>query len=335
MFKITDKSILSQLPKYDTDKYNLYSVSLSDFPHGEFNNHVEGQNGPIDFYNVDNDIKVIALDEFNKKAIWANVRFWSEHKDREVVLLNLSDGSQIITDEDPRAIYGVEYENLSAGAYNFQRFTPTTAKEKDVRIPRVLKPKTVSDYSEEDFDLYKINQDVTDFKSAIDLAYEFRCKGINNAGITYRSFNKWELTFLPIDSSNIKIDLPNSIQWLSITSIEYTHKKETGYDLTVPGYETFMNSEGVILSNTVNVHVPGTSGAQQDVKNKLLPSKQVFSVRDNRNVVNQLTQEMILGMWHANRKPGNVYKFKTKQDALNAIKRGDVRLNDEIEIVGG
>lgn len=86
--------------------------------------------------------------------------------------------------------------------------------------------------------------------------------------------------------------------------------------------------------DTINVHVPATSGAQSDLKKKLFPDKQIFSGRDNRNIVNPITQEFLLGLWNANRKPGNKYQFRTKEEALAAIKRGAIRLNDDVEIVG-
>jgi hypothetical protein len=51
------------------------------------------------------------------------------------------------------------------------------------------------------------------------------------------------------------------IRWDRVVGFTKTGIKEDGYDLTVPGYETFMNVEGVILSNTLQVHVPVTPAA--------------------------------------------------------------------------
>lgn len=132
----------------------------------------------------------------------------------------------------------------------------------------------------------------------------------------------------------VQLSNAENIMWLEIQDIEKTAQIETVYDLTVPGYETFVNSDGVVLSNTINVHVPATSGAQSDLKKKLFPDKQIFSGRDNRNIVNPITQEFLLGLWNANRKPGNKYQFRTKEEALAAIKRGAIRLNDDVEITG-
>ena len=164
---------------------------------------------------------------------------------------------------------------------------------------------------------------ITKFIQALDSLKEYFDQNKVNKLLSSENWNKlWQMYN------------DDNIQWLGILDVDYTGQKETGYDLTVPGYETFVNSDGVVLSNTINVHVPATSGAQSDLKKKLFPDKQIFSGRDNRNIVNPITQEFLLGLWNANRKPGNKYQFRTKEEALAAIKRGAIRLNDDVEITG-
>jgi DNA-directed RNA polymerase beta' subunit len=123
-----------------------------------------------------------------------------------------------------------------------------------------------------------------------------------------------------------------NMRWLSIKSVDYTRKKEDGYDLTVPGYDTFMNSDGVVLSNTMTVHVPGTAEAVKDVITKLMPSRQVLSIRDNKNVVNTLKQDFLLPLsLAASAKPSEqTYVFNTKKEALNALKSGRIKYTDDI-----
>lgn len=124
-----------------------------------------------------------------------------------------------------------------------------------------------------------------------------------------------------------------SISWTSIKGIQKTGIREDGYDLTVPGYETFMNAEGVILSNTVNFHVPSTPEAVQEAKTKLMPSNMVFSIRDHDKVMNPPKHEQILGLFSASNRPSrNRYNFNTEADALSAIQSGQVKLSDEISI---
>ena len=122
--------------------------------------------------------------------------------------------------------------------------------------------------------------------------------------------------------------------WEAIESIEYTGRCETGYDLTVPGYETFVNSDGVVLSNTLGIFIPSGPEAVRDVKTRLMPSKQVFSIRDNEQVVNLPKQDLLWGLYRASTEPsGETHRFLTRKDAMRAIQQGRVKLSDNIEIV--
>ena len=84
--------------------------------------------------------------------------------------------------------------------------------------------------------------------------------------------------------------------------------------------------------DTMTVHVPGTSGAVKDVVEKLMPSRQVLSIRDNKNVVNTLKQDYLLPLYLASTaKPSEqTYVFNTKQEALNALKSGRIKYTDDI-----
>lgn len=84
--------------------------------------------------------------------------------------------------------------------------------------------------------------------------------------------------------------------------------------------------------DTMTVHVPGTAGAVKDVVEKLMPSRQVLSIRDNKNVVNTLKQDYLLPLYLASTaKPSEqTYVFNTKQEALNALKSGRIKYTDDI-----
>lgn len=125
------------------------------------------------------------------------------------------------------------------------------------------------------------------------------------------------------------------IYWSAVTSVEKTGKIETGYDLTVPGYETFMNSEGVILSNTINVHVPSSDDAVKEAYEKLMPSKTPFSDRVPGKIVPLPKQEQILGLYTAATAPKTrPIIFNSEEEALSAIRKGEVPLSADIEIAG-
>lgn len=122
--------------------------------------------------------------------------------------------------------------------------------------------------------------------------------------------------------------------WAAVESVEKTGKVETGYDLTVPGYETFMNSEGVILSNTINVHVPSSDAAVKETYEKLMPSKTPHSDRIPGKIVPLPKQEQILGLYTAATAPstGKPVVFDTEEEAIAAIRKGQVPLSADVEV---
>lgn len=130
--------------------------------------------------------------------------------------------------------------------------------------------------------------------------------------------------------------ITGDVTWLRIDNIEKTGKVETGYDLTVPGYETFMNSDGVILSNTINVHVPSSDEAVKEAYEKLMPSKTPFSDRVEDKVVPLQKQEQILGLYTAATAPATKpVVFDTEEQAIRAIRRGEVPLSADVQIRSG
>lgn len=141
------------------------------------------------------------------------------------------------------------------------------------------------------------------------------------------SYPEWS-TWVQIVNSNTK--------WVQVESVEATGKVETGYDLTVPGYETFASADGIILSNTINVHAPATPRAIEEARTIMLPSYQPFSNREEGSIVPAPKQEAVLSYYTANKRPAEaVHTFDTEEDALKAIRAGKVPLHDEIEVRGG
>ncbi|TAL45595.1 MAG: hypothetical protein EPN91_01840, partial [Salinibacterium sp.] len=79
----------------------------------------------------------------------------------------------------------------------------------------------------------------------------------------------------PLYAKWIKL-LASDVHFEQVVSVERTKIKEDGYDLTVPGYETFMAADGVVLSNTMSVHVPVLPAAVQEA-HKLMPSRNLYN----------------------------------------------------------
>lgn len=123
--------------------------------------------------------------------------------------------------------------------------------------------------------------------------------------------------------------------WAKVEEVIKTGIKETGYDLTVPGYETFMGADGVIRSNTINVHVPATDEASKEVKEKLMPSQNPYMDRTPGSIIHSPKQEEILGLYAAATAPATPpVRFNSKDEALTAIRQGKVKLSDDIEYPG-
>lgn len=126
------------------------------------------------------------------------------------------------------------------------------------------------------------------------------------------------------------------VRWEGVEKVEKTGVGHVGYDLTVPGYDTFMNSDGVILSNTMNFHVPASDKAVAEAAEKMLPSKNLFSTTDLRSPRYTPLMEMTLGLAKltgpaSNKKPR---VFATKQDVIQAYRRGEIGATDPVQVLG-
>lgn len=126
----------------------------------------------------------------------------------------------------------------------------------------------------------------------------------------------------------------SDVNWTGIASVEKTGHVETGYDLTVPGPDTFMSDDGIVLSNTVNIHVPASDKAVKQALGKMLPSKNLFSLTDMKSVRYKPEKEQISGLWALTmgrtRKPTRY--FNSKAEAIAAYRNGEIGPNDPIEI---
>lgn len=318
MQKIVDYKAFN-LPK-PPEGYTIYLMDLSEIPHEGLNNiNPDGKNGPIYFYET-KDLKTLAFDEESKKAEWKDIAFYSVHPNRRLVIVTLSNGMQIFTDDDPRAIYGLDDKNKE-----YKRATPSDALKLKLKIP--VKPiKTELKYKAEDF-IFPIPFD--DFKEAREVQKSFYQIGI----ITLISYDKDLKQFVLYYDEQFKVNNTEEFYYVEIINIEDTGVYLEGYDLTVPGSDTFINASGVVLSNTMNVHVPALPEAQEEIRNKLMPSRQVFSPRDYR-VVNKLKQDFILGANSQVRMPAkNKWVVESTKELMQGINSGKIKLSDEVVIL--
>ena len=85
--------------------------------------------------------------------------------------------------------------------------------------------------------------------------------------------------------------------------------------------------------DAMNLHVPSQDDAVSEAWEKLMPSKMLWSIRDQDKVMPQPKQEMILGLYTANQRPAKrSHIFASEGDAVKAIKAGHIDLSDEVHI---
>lgn len=120
--------------------------------------------------------------------------------------------------------------------------------------------------------------------------------------------------------------------WDFIDEYEVLPGRHTAWDITVPGSCTFMTSNQVVIYDTVQIHVPVSEDAKEDVKAMTL-SNLLFGDRTKNSLMVFPEHEAILGIHTASAASGGKrYKFKTKQEALTAYKQGKIKLNDIVDI---
>jgi DNA-directed RNA polymerase subunit beta' len=86
--------------------------------------------------------------------------------------------------------------------------------------------------------------------------------------------------------------------------------------------------------DAMNIHVPSHPDAVAEAHEKLMPSKMLFSIRDQDKVVPVPKHEQILGLYTAAARPAKAkHVFETHAQALDAIKKHRVSLSDEVEIL--
>lgn len=114
----------------------------------------------------------------------------------------------------------------------------------------------------------------------------------------------------------------------------------------ISGYAKIADGDNIMISpyvtagvagdfdgDTMAVHVPAMSEAIKDAQEKLLPSKMLFSVRSRDTTLPQPKHEMTLGLASAQLNPsGVVHKVSSQEEALEGIRNGSIKLQDQVEI---
>lgn len=276
----------------------------------------------VDFYEAEPDQFVRAYAD--GRAVWAQVGGFSIHRGIRVVLVNLSSGAQIVTDHDPRAVFGVVPPFDAPG-----RFYPDQAEDLGVLVPCEV-PDGVREWGDEQ--LSEPHESIWDALNRKSELLDRRGLGSRIRRDSGRDL--WVLESRDLSPGDQTPPNPrlSDISWASITGVDYTGVRETGYDLTVPGYETFMSADGVILSNTMSIHVAATDDAVNDIRERLMPSRMLFSVKDREKTMGGPKHEQVLGLGMGDEPKSELRRFENEEQAMEAIRTGQVRLSDQIQI---
>jgi len=130
-----------------------------------------------------------------------------------------------------------------------------------------------------------------------------------------------------------RIVADTSVTWEKVLNVDYTGIRETGYDLTVPGTETFANFDGVILSNTMSFTVPVTDQGVKEAVDKMMPERNLISER-NWSAHYAPSNEYVKGLYLATKQPKRraTQVFDSIAAAKEAYRRGDIEIDDPIQI---
>jgi hypothetical protein len=136
--------------------------------------------------------------------------------------------------------------------------------------------------------------------------------------------------------------LQSSVRWSRVTRVAPDIVQDM-YDLRVPG-----GSYTFVLSNKLSVfdsadfdgdamqfHVPSSDEAVREAKEKLFPSQNLLSISEFEPM-HAPTNEYISGLWAASTKKNpnkGVKVFRNAEDAINAYHRGEIGVDQRVEIV--
>lgn len=138
---------------------------------------------------------------------------------------------------------------------------------------------------------------------------------------------------LPVLQRWVSLIGNTAVWWDKVATYETSDHTETGFDLTVPGFETFMSVDGIVLSNTMSVYVPISAQAVEEAK-KMMPSQNLYNEASGR-VTYTPTLESALGLYKMSRVTNNgTHKFASAVDAIKAVNAKKLTINDLATIDG-
>lgn len=129
-----------------------------------------------------------------------------------------------------------------------------------------------------------------------------------------------------------RVTLDQTVTWDPIESVTDA-PTETVYDLCVPETKVFALESGLVIYDSMNIHLPVSPGAVKEVREKLMPSQNLFSLTD-RSIHYKPSQEFILGLFNATQpaKGKEARQFKDEQEAIEAYQNNEIDIDTPVII---
>lgn len=126
----------------------------------------------------------------------------------------------------------------------------------------------------------------------------------------------------------------DKVGWEVVTDVQPS-TSTIGWDCTVPGPYTFTLSTGTVVQDTMNVHAPVTRKAKEDTIKRMMPERNLLSMRDRR-IAFKPEKEYIQGLYFATRMrddgtPPRV--FNSLAEAKEAYRNGELNIDDPIRVL--
>lgn len=112
--------------------------------------------------------------------------------------------------------------------------------------------------------------------------------------------------------------LDENIEWELITEIKPLPFITEAYDLTIPPAYTMVTESGIVVQDTMQVHVPVSEEARREALNKMFPSQNLFSILD-KSPHYAPSNEAVFGLYLGT-KERKGSPLKTYQDAGDVLR---------------
>ena len=131
-----------------------------------------------------------------------------------------------------------------------------------------------------------------------------------------------------------RVEASNTL-WYPVSCVEDAGERDV-FDLLVEDAKVYAVNNGLIVWDTVNIHVPVSDNARKEALDKMLPSRNLMSV-SGHDIMNKPEKEYAQGLYIATRMGvapgGRAQIFSTLEDARDAYRKGAIDVDTPINIL--